>query len=252
MLLHLSYVEGPIPRAAHPVVDIGRLKSFLGNPTQNYNTQVPDKLRCSSKGCFRARDGENSVCTFSRQFLDAGFDILGGKVDEGLRSGASTLASRAIMMLLRMYRLESPRIPPPSMILVGEDLQPYPPWLVIDMHKLCTQLIAAARDLLEVLGYIPLAISQAAAYMRRNKITIEKYLKALKYSDFNLVDHLTTELVDPRRQQGTPSSVFLTWKLSFDQISKEEPRAAEILSLMAFLDGQGIPEGVSPRREGRY
>ena len=85
--------------------------------------------------------------------------------------------------------------------------------------------------------------------MRRNKITIEKYLKALKYSDFNLVHHLTTELVDPRRQQDTLSSVFLTWKLSFDQISKEEPRTAEILLLMAFLDGQGIPEILIKQKE---
>ena len=32
-----------------------------------------------------------------------------------------------------------------------------------------------------------------------------------------------------------------TWKLSFDQISKEKPRAAEILSLMAVLDRHGVP-----------
>jgi tetratricopeptide (TPR) repeat protein len=102
--------------------------------------------------------------------------------------------------------------------------------------------VAVARDLLEVLGYIPLAITQAAAYMRQNRVSMEKYLKALSQSDSNLVEHLTTELLDPRRRRDTPSSVFLTWKLSFDQISKEEPRAAEMLSLMAFLDGQGIPE----------
>ncbi len=101
---------------------------------------------------------------------------------------------------------------------------------------------AVATDLLEVLGYIPLAITQAAAYMRQNKVSMEKYLKALSQSDSNLIDHLSTELVDPRRLRDTPSSVFLTWKLSFDQISKEEPRAAELLSLMALLDRQGIPE----------
>jgi tetratricopeptide (TPR) repeat protein len=109
--------------------------------------------------------------------------------------------------------------------------------------------IAVARDLLEVLGYIPLAITQAAAYMRQNKVSIEKYLKALSQSDSDLVEHLSTELLDPRRRRDTPSSVFLTWKLSFDQISKEEPRAAEMLSLMAFLDRQGIPEMLLRRNE---
>ena len=88
--------------------------------------------------------------------------------------------------------------------------------------------IVVARNLLKVLGYIPLAITQAAAYMMRNGVSMEKYLKALSQSDSNLVEHLSTELLDPRRQRDTPSSVFLTWKLSFDQISKEEPRAAEI------------------------
>jgi tetratricopeptide (TPR) repeat protein len=103
--------------------------------------------------------------------------------------------------------------------------------------------------LLEVLGYIPLAITQAAAYIRLNRVSMEKYLKALSQSDSNLVEHLTTELLDLRRQRDTPSSVFLTWKLSFDQISREEPRAAEMLSLIAFLDGQGIPEMFLQRNE---
>jgi hypothetical protein len=67
---------------------------------------------------------------------------------------------------------------------------------------------------------------------------MEKYLKTLRQSDSNLVEHLTMELLDPRRRRDTPSSVFLTRKLSFDQIIKEEPRATEVLSLMAFLDGQ--------------
>jgi tetratricopeptide (TPR) repeat protein len=109
--------------------------------------------------------------------------------------------------------------------------------------------MAEAKDLLEVLGFIPLAITQAAAYMRVNWISMEKYLKALSQSDSNLGEHLSIELLDPRRQRDTPSSVFLTWKLSFDQVSMEEPRAAEMLSLMAFLDEQGIPEVLLRRNE---
>ena len=97
-------------------------------------------------------------------------------------------------------------------------------------HSYWDIVVVVARNLLKVLGYIPLAITQAAAYMMRNGVSIEKYLKALSQSDSNLVEHLSTELLDPRRQRDTPSSVFLTWKLSFDQISKEEPRAAEMLS----------------------
>ena len=39
----------------------------------------------------------------------------------------------------------------------------------------------------------------------------------------------------------TENSVMRTWKLSFDQISKGKPRAAQILSLMAVLDYHGAP-----------
>ena len=107
----------------------------------------------------------------------------------------------------------------------------------------------AAEDLLKVLGYIPLAITQASAYMNKKRVHMKRYLKALSESDSNLAAYLTTELLDPRRPRGTPSSIFLTWKLSFDQISNEEPRAAEMLSLMAFLDRQGIPEMILRRED---
>ncbi len=39
--------------------------------------------------------------------------------------------------------------------------------------------IAITRNLLEVLEYIPLAIIQVVAYMRQNRIFIEKYIKSL-------------------------------------------------------------------------
>ena len=35
-----------------------------------------------------------------------------------------------------------------------------------------------------------------------------------------------------------------TWKLSFDQIAKQMPRAADLLSLIAVLDRQAIPEAL--------
>jgi tetratricopeptide (TPR) repeat protein len=126
------------------------------------------------------------------------------------------------------------------------DVQPFTPTeaeqlLESKMLKGCWDVLVA-RDLLKILDYIPLAITQAAAYIRQNRVSMEKYLKALSQSESNLAEYLTTELLDPRRRRDTPSSVFLTWKLSFDQIKRDEPRAAEILSLMALLDRQGIPE----------
>ncbi|KAI9758975.1 MAG: hypothetical protein M1840_003619 [Geoglossum simile] len=105
--------------------------------------------------------------------------------------------------------------------------------------------------LLEILGYIPLAITQAAAFMRRNRMHLQKYVKALEKDEENLKDHLSTELRDYRRELGIPNSVFRTWRLSFDKIREQEPRAAAILSLMAMLDRQQIPEELLQGRDER-
>jgi hypothetical protein len=52
--------------------------------------------------------------------------------------------------------------------------------------------------MLEVLGYILLAIIQAAAYMKQNSASMKKYLKPLSQSDSNLVEQLSMELLDSR------------------------------------------------------
>lgn len=100
---------------------------------------------------------------------------------------------------------------------------------------------ANAMILIEMLTYLPLAITQAAAFISENGITISEYIELLDTSDTDLKDLLSEHLEDPRRDLDTENSVMRTWKLSFDQISKGKPRAAEILSLMAVLDYGGAP-----------
>ena len=98
--------------------------------------------------------------------------------------------------------------------------------------------------LLKVLDYIPLAITQAAASIRRNKWTVEGYLAALEANEQIRADYLPEELQDHRRPQGYPNSIFLTWKMSFDQILKHESSTAKLLSLMAMLHPHRIPENL--------
>ena len=88
--------------------------------------------------------------------------------------------------------------------------------------------------LLDVLGYIPLAITQAAAFINRNRWTLQGYLAALEKDKQNLTEYLSQELQDPRRPRGFPNSVFRTWKLSFDHILAQEPKVAKLLSLIAM------------------
>ena len=98
------------------------------------------------------------------------------------------------------------------------------------------------QDLVEILGCIPLAITQAAAFIQENSITVKTYLERLKESDFDLQDYLEEDLPDTRRYPDSENSVIRTWKLSFDQIAKQRPRAAELLSIMVLLDRQAIPK----------
>ena len=94
--------------------------------------------------------------------------------------------------------------------------------------------------LVEILERIPLAITQAAAYIstRKTRMTIAKYLAHAQQDE----EILLKDTGDLRRDPGMPNSVLVTWQISFDQIKKQFPPAAELLSLMSVLDRQGIPE----------
>jgi tetratricopeptide (TPR) repeat protein len=100
------------------------------------------------------------------------------------------------------------------------------------------------QSLLEILGFIPLAITQAAAFIQENSMAITSYIEDLTKSDSDLEDYLDEDLPDPRRDPSSENSVIRTWKLSIDQVVKQRPRAAELLSLMAVLDRQAIPKTI--------
>ena len=94
--------------------------------------------------------------------------------------------------------------------------------------------------LLRGLDYLPLAITQAAAFISENRICVPQYLSALEGDDAH--EYLEEELNDSRRDEESVNSVLRTWKLSFDQITAQKPRAAELLFLMAMFDRQSIPK----------
>ncbi|KAH0536621.1 hypothetical protein FGG08_006515 [Glutinoglossum americanum] len=103
---------------------------------------------------------------------------------------------------------------------------------------------AASTGLVKALNYLALPITQAAAFISENGITIAEYLEMLQAGNLDTKDILEEDLPDPGRDVGVPNSVFRAWELSFDQIRKQKPRAAEILSLMAALDRQAISDAL--------
>ena len=90
--------------------------------------------------------------------------------------------------------------------------------------------------LVEYLSSLSLAITQAAAFISENSITVSEYLEMLISSEDDLKELLSEHLEDPRRDWSSENSVIRTWKLSFEQVSKELPRAVEVLSLLAVID----------------
>ena len=95
-----------------------------------------------------------------------------------------------------------------------------------------------------LLDHIPLALAQAAAFMRENSMTVSQYLREVSGNASWLVDVLDRPSQGLGGNQDLPQAVTQTWKLCFDQIKTQDPPAAELLSLMAFLDPQGIPKSL--------
>jgi tetratricopeptide (TPR) repeat protein len=103
-----------------------------------------------------------------------------------------------------------------------------------------------AADLLDALNHIPLAITQAAAYINRRgpRATISSYVDEFRKNDRKKVNLLNRDAGDLRRDESASNSVITTWQISFEQIREERRSAADLLSLMSFFNPQGIPESV--------
>ena len=96
--------------------------------------------------------------------------------------------------------------------------------------------------LCKTLDYIPLAITQAAAFIKQYKTTIVKYIKMFSDNESEVRDLLSDNLGDDRRDWQSQNSVFGTLKLSFDLISEQDSDTMVMLSSMVYLDRQGITE----------
>jgi hypothetical protein len=110
-----------------------------------------------------------------------------------------------------------------------------------------------AIELLQALDYMPLAITQAAAYIeqRAPRMTISRYLDEIRRSDHDRARLLKKDVGDSRRDGRASNSIIATWQISFEHIRKKIPTAARLLSLMSLFDRQGIPESLLYNRYQR-
>src|SRR5579859_1182572 len=95
-----------------------------------------------------------------------------------------------------------------------------------------------ATEIVAALDGLPLALDQAGAYIEETRCGLSQYL--------DLYGTRRKELLLRRGRFSIdhPDSVVATWSLSFQQVEKENPAAADLLRLLAFLSPEAIPEEI--------
>ncbi|KAK5993964.1 Nephrocystin-3-like protein [Cladobotryum mycophilum] len=106
--------------------------------------------------------------------------------------------------------------------------------------------LSDATKLFEQLYYLPLAISQAGAYLQKTTTTLEEYLSKLaeekeRWRVLKLVIEGTRNRHQPDR---VPHHILETWNISMDRIRKENDMAFKIMHTIAYLDNENIPVGL--------
>jgi tetratricopeptide (TPR) repeat protein len=91
---------------------------------------------------------------------------------------------------------------------------------------------AALTHIANELGRLPLALSHAAAYLKRNRaVTADTYLS-----------ELSRRMKEAPKGAAYKASVFATFQLAIEQVEAEAPGGRAVLSLAAFYAPDNIPE----------
>ncbi|KAF8446930.1 hypothetical protein BGX38DRAFT_1093717 [Terfezia claveryi] len=97
-----------------------------------------------------------------------------------------------------------------------------------------------ATTIAQELGYLPLALDQAGAYIHMAQYSLGRYL--IEY------ETNTSYLLSKGWKGGKQDrSVFATWEISFNTIQQKSPKAAKLLLICGFLNNEDISEELLKR-----
>ncbi|MEE4594474.1 FxSxx-COOH system tetratricopeptide repeat protein [Streptomyces sp. DSM 41524] len=96
---------------------------------------------------------------------------------------------------------------------------------------------AAAQELADELGYLPLALEQAGAYIRRTRNTYSGYLHRLRTRTARMLN---------TPGNGDPHSITIarTWRVTLDTIAERDPLAVHLLRVMAWFAPHDVPRDI--------
>jgi tetratricopeptide (TPR) repeat protein len=142
-------------------------------------------------------------------------------------------------------------------VVEDSDIIPIEPMHDAAPHALLRKKLGGIREednciteLATTLDHMPLALVQAAAYIRERapRCSVRQYLDEYRQSDSRKTSLLNREADHLRRDRAASNSVLITWQISFDHIRSTRQSAAGLLSLMSFFDRQGIQEALLRRQ----
>ncbi|KAF8458481.1 hypothetical protein BGX38DRAFT_570907 [Terfezia claveryi] len=100
----------------------------------------------------------------------------------------------------------------------------------------------AMTAIAQKLGYLPLALDQAGAYIHIQEYSFGRYLK-----EYEKDSHVRYFLDGKWKVGKHNKSISATWELSFNAIQKQNPKSAELLLIFGFLDNNDISEELLQR-----
>ena len=108
---------------------------------------------------------------------------------------------------------------------------------------------AKASQITEVLGCLPLAVDQAASYIKGRRLPLTTFLKQYETRKDAILKHIPDGWEYQKSHcddvKKSSLSVFAIWELAIDEFDREHDNSynvSELLSFLAFVHYQSIPE----------
>jgi hypothetical protein len=94
------------------------------------------------------------------------------------------------------------------------------------------------NKLANTVGCLPLALAQAAAYIKYNSLAISTYLALYEERKAYLLSKMELPSSDHH------SAVYVTWDITLEAIQKESALSPHLLTLCSYLNSEGIPKSL--------